>query len=421
MFVELGLAIAGTYMYNYLNTADERKFKNSFREIMDSTGIKNKNDETFDIYKIEPKNYGYTCYINIPKGLSMEHLNSKINILEDNLNGIIELSKDKFEHHITMHIVSKDIAKFKFAPVKCPSYKLWIGKDFKGQDYFLDLNKDPHILIAGVTGTGKSFLLASVLTNLIYNSNKDVEIYLSQIVKGEIGAFSNCIPVKFTSYTLEEVAYTLSKVCEILDKRAEMFSSNGIKNITQWNKHFKSRKMKRIVYVLEELSFFMEDEYIWNWILKIAKAGRSVGIHLISCVQRSTATNLPPDLKSQMTRITFRQKSIIDSINIINTDQARKLKERECIVDANSDTTLVKAPWVDEDYILLNKYVPEINIPGQNPIEVTNIVKENGQILMIEAPTIIDVPTEDIKPVQEKRKRKGVISLQEVENANREG
>lgn len=40
---------------------------------------------------------------------------------------------------------------------------------------------------------------------------------------------------------------------------------------------------------------------------------------------------------------------------------------------------------------------------------------------MIEAPTIIDVPTEDIKPVQEKRKRKGVISLQEVENANREG
>lgn len=69
MFVELRLAIAGTYMYNYLNTSDERKFKNSFIGIMNATGIKNKNDETLDIYKIEPK------------GLSMEHLNSKINIL----------------------------------------------------------------------------------------------------------------------------------------------------------------------------------------------------------------------------------------------------------------------------------------------------------------------------------------------------
>lgn len=87
-------------------------------------------------------------------------------------------------------------------------------------------------------------MLASILTNLIYNLNKDVEIYLSQIVKGKIGAFLNCIPVKFTSYTLEEVAYTFSKVCGILDKRAEMFSSNGIKNITQWNKHFPRRKMK---------------------------------------------------------------------------------------------------------------------------------------------------------------------------------
>lgn len=159
---------------------------------------------------------------------------------------------------------------------------------------------------------------------------------------------------------------------------------------------------------------------LWSYVLRIAKAGRSVGIHLISCVQRSTATNLPPDLKSQVARISFRQKSIIDSINIINTDQARKLKERECIVNAKSDTTLVKVPWVDEDYILLNKYVPEINISGQNPIEVTNIVKEDDQILMIEAPTIIDVPEKDIKPVQEKRKRKGVISLEEIKNANRE-
>ena len=53
MFVEIGLAKAGTYMYNNLNTADERKFKNDFNEIMNATGIRNRQDETFSIYKLE--------------------------------------------------------------------------------------------------------------------------------------------------------------------------------------------------------------------------------------------------------------------------------------------------------------------------------------------------------------------------------
>ncbi|NFS12592.1 hypothetical protein FDE77_15325 [Clostridium botulinum] len=431
MFVELGLAIAGTYMYNYLNTADERKFKNSFREIMDSTGIKNKNDETFDIYKIEPKNYGYTCYINIPKGLSMEHLNSKINILEDNLNGIIEVEKDKFESHITMRIVNKDIAKFKFAPVKCPNYKLYIGKDFKGQNYFINLNKDAHILLGGATGTGKSFLLASILANLIYNSSKCIDMYMLQICKSEISAFENCNCVKASAYTISDCLKYVRKLCTILDERSELFKEHGIRNLTQWNTHFKNNKMKRVICVIEEISFFIDQLDIWEGIMMIAKAGRSVGIHIISCVQRSTATNIPPDLKSQMTRISFRQKSVIDSNNIINTSDAIKLKERECIVDGNSDYIMIKTPWIDEDYILLNKYVPDIKIPNEEEKkEIINIKKENNNIYMIEEPTIINIEEHEVevlgkhgnttdKPQEKQKNRKGVISLEEFKNANR--
>ncbi len=431
MFVELGLAIAGTYMYNYLNTADERKFKNSFREIMDSTGIKNKNDETFDIYKIEPKNYGYTCYINIPKGLSMEHLNSKINILEDNLNGIIEVEKDKFESHITMRIVNKDIVKFKFAPVKCPNYKLYIGKDFKGQNYFINLNKDAHILLGGATGTGKSFLLASILANLIYNSSKCIDMYMLQICKSEISAFENCNCVKASAYTISDCLKYVRKLCTILDERSELFKEHGIRNLTQWNTHFKNNKMKRVICVIEEISFFIDQLDIWEGIMMIAKAGRSVGIHIISCVQRSTATNIPPDLKSQMTRISFRQKSVIDSNNIINTSDAIKLKERECIVDGNSDYIMIKTPWIDEDYILLNKYVPDIKIPNEEEKkEIINIKKENNNIYMIEEPTIINIEEHEVevlgkhgnttdKPQEKQKNRKGVISLEEFKNANR--
>lgn len=416
MIVELAIASGITYVWNYINNRNEIKFKDKFTDIMKETGIKNKGEQTFKVYKIIPVSYGYKACIKIPSGLSLEHLNSKLNILEDNLNGIIELEKDKFKPHITMRIVDKDIDMFKFQPVKCPSHKIYIGKDFKGQDYFLDLNKDPHVLIGGTTGTGKSFLLASILTNLMYNSSKDIEIYLSQIVKGEIGAFAECQPVKFVAYNMVEVLISLNKVCEMLDKRSELFNKHGIKNIAQWNKHFPTRHMKRIIYVLEELSFFINTN-VWDYVLEIVKAGRSVGIHCLGLLQRSTATNLPPDVKAQMTRITFRQKSSIDSTNIINCPDAKELKERECLVDSNNGLVRIKVPWIDEDYVLLNKYVNEIRVPtDEEKQEVTNIIKEDDKVLLIEEPTIIDVEEEDIKPVVKKKQRKGVIDLSEVDN-----
>ena len=152
MITELALLSIGMYTYNYLNTIDQRKLKHNFNSIMQGIGIQNKNEETFSIYKTSPTSYGYVCYINIPKGLSTEHLNSKLNILEDNLNGIIDLDKDKFKPYITMRIVDKDIDKFLYEPVKCPSNLLYIGKDFTGKNYFVDLTKDSQILIAGLLG-----------------------------------------------------------------------------------------------------------------------------------------------------------------------------------------------------------------------------------------------------------------------------
>jgi len=442
MITELALLSIGMYTYNYLNTIDERKLKHNFNLIMQGTGIKNKEEETFKISKITPTSYGYITYINIPKGLSTEHLNSKLNILEDNLNGIIDLDKDKFQPSITMRIVDKDIDKFPYEPVKCPSNMLYIGKDFTGKNYFIDLTKDSQILIAGVTGCGKSFLVASVLTNLIYNYPKDIEIYLSQIVKGDIGCFSNCNSVKFVAYNITEVMISLNKVCKILDERSKLLMDNGIRNITQWNNHFKPRRMKRIIYILEELSFFMEEDCVWGMILKIIKAGRSVGIHIIGVLQRSTADNINTTVKSQMTRISFRQKSAIDSNNIINTTDAVKLKERECIIDGNASYVMVKTPYIDEDFVLLHKYVPEIKIPNSptqsdeednsndknpNNIEIVNINNETNQMLTLEEHIIVDVDVDvDSKYIKEannknnpKRKFKtGVMSMEEFERCS---
>lgn len=433
MFTELGLAVLGTYAYNYLNTADERKFKNNFSEVMIKTGIKNKEDETFKIYKTENTSYGYICYLKNVKGLSIEHLEDKLNIIEGNLNGIVQFQKDRFKDYIQMWIVNQDISTFKFEPVKTKEYELYIGKDFKGQNYLINLNKDSHLLIGGVTGCGKSFLLACILTNLIYNSSKSIEIFLLQICKSEISAFENCSCIEYVAYDVAQCIIGLNKLIKELDRRSELFKKYGIRNITQWNQHRKDKYMKRIIIAIEEISFFMDcgNIEVWESILKLSKAGRSCGLHIISALQRSTSTNLNTDVKSQMTRISFRQKSSIDSTNIINTPEAKNLKERECIIDVNSDYSMIKTAWVDEDYVLLHKYIPEIKIPTQEEKqEIINVKKINNKIYSIEQPKVIDIEESDVielskhgvtEDPKKNKPHKGVISLEDFKNANKKG
>ncbi|MDU1068156.1 FtsK/SpoIIIE domain-containing protein [Clostridium sp.] len=427
MIVELGLAIAGTYAWNYLNAKDERKLKNKFENIMIKSGVKNREDETFKIFKLEKTSYGYVTYISNTEGLSLEHINSKLNIIEDNLNAIITIEKDRFKDYIKMYIVNRDISTFKFKPVKTDPHELYIGKDYKGQDYLLDVNKDAHILIGGATGTGKTFLLSGILTNLIYNSKEKIEIYLLQIAKSELSAFEDCSCVVNSSFTEQACEKALNSLLETIQDRSSTFRIYGIKNIKQWNKHHTSDYMKRIYVVIEEISFFIHREDLFGKICDISKVGRSVGVHIISCVQRSTATNIPPDLKSQMTRITFRQKSSIDSTNIINTPDAKSLKERECIVDGNSDYIQIKTAWIDEDYILLNKYVQDIKIPTkEKKQEILKVKKIKDKIIIEEEPEIIDVPEEDVTIAEcckseQLDNHSGIISLEGFKNAKRKG
>ena len=183
MIVELGLIVLGGYMWHLYKTIDKRELINDFNKSMEGIGLYNKNKETFKLYGLEEKKYGWRGNIFIPKGLSFEHLNSKKNILEDNLNSIIEIEKDNFKDYINIYIINRDVNKYEFKPVKSKPYEIYIGKDFQLKDFKLNTRKDCHILIGGVTGTGKTFLLASILTNLIYNSSDKIEIYAITILK----------------------------------------------------------------------------------------------------------------------------------------------------------------------------------------------------------------------------------------------
>ena len=350
-----------------------KRKKEKFENLMLSMGMAK-------FYLIEDKKIpnGHILKIGIPPTSSYKKFEEKKEQLQDHFKGIVEMEKIRFTSMIQMKVITKDIGNYIYEPVRPDKYyKLYIAKTFDTENFFVDLNKDAHMLIAGVTGTGKSYLLAIMLTNILYYYPKAFEVYLCQTAKKDIDYIKNCKGIKASLYTADETALVLEKAINEINKRAEMFANVGARGLDHYNKVTDS-KIKRKLFIFDEISLYMADETdteeeaaaknkVWKQIWKIVKLGREVGIHFIGLTQRTTVANLGGngEIKSQLCRITFRQAQKIDSNNCIDTDLATTLRDRECYVLSTEGLTLVKVPSIDKEMTILNKYLPEIKVANK--------------------------------------------------------
>lgn len=452
MLFEMGVVGGGYYVYKktkeYIKDRDLREMKEIFRDIMLKAGVHNhieqqntnsktkqpSKKETYSIYNIKRMKYGYFALIKIPNGLDYAKLESLKDIIQDNMKCLIEFDKDRYSNLVKTKFIYSPQDDKDFAPVKTKCHEIFLGYLVDGTPYKINLNKDPHVLIAGKTGTGKSFLLASILTNIIYNNAKEIEIYLFQIMKGEIDVFRKCPSVKFTSDNEEEILIVLEKLYKKIHERSKKFAKYGIKNITQWNQHFNKKKIKRIIIGVEEISFFMnrandknedkEKDPYFKYFTGIVKAGRSVGIHFICLTQRTTAKNLGGDgeLKSQMCVLTGQQKTKKDSENAIDVGDASSLRKQEYIANSNDGYIWFRTPNIDEDYNILQSYVKEIVTPNNiEQEEDDNKQNKDNNVLICTKSEWIPFEeynkqkqigiSDNVMPSLVAKKRKGVIPL----------
>lgn len=438
MITELLIIGATTYAYRKrkYNAAHkgEQEIIGKFKAAMIGAGEKthDENGSTFEIVDIESKSYGYRAKVQIPFGKSYEKLENLLPVIKTNLSSICELSMGELDTYATLKIINNPINDKEFEPINTNDHMIPLGYKLDGSKYSIDLNKDSQILIAGMTGTGKSFLFAAIMTQLIYHHAKDYDIYLFQKMKGEIDIFKDCPAVKFTSDDPDIILIMLQKLAGAIHKKSKMFAEHGVKNITQWNKHYQNRKMKRIIIGVEEISFFMDSESpFFEYFTQIVKAGRSVGMHFIGLTQRTTSANLGGngELKSQLTVITARQRSKDDSKNAIDIPDAAELGDKEFIASGNEGYVRFKACNIDEDYNILNKYVPEIKVPVKSKGEIKEkpVIKGGWHIPTAEEwknikdtiPEVTYIREEKTVPAglmqaPKRNKKNGVISLSEV-------
>ena len=205
-----------------------------------------------------------------------------------------------------------------------------IGKDISGQAVVGALDKMPHLLVAGQTGSGKSVMINALLTSLLYrNSPADLKLILVDPKQVEMAPYED-IPHLLTPVITEpeKCISALKWAVAEMERRYGELANAKKRNIAEYNDIMKEKGMPYIVIVIDELAdlMMMAARDVEALIVRIAQKARAVGIHLVLATQRPSVDVITGLIKANVpARIAFTVASQVDSRTIIDGVGAEKL------------------------------------------------------------------------------------------------
>ncbi|MBN1930235.1 MAG: DNA translocase FtsK 4TM domain-containing protein [Desulfobacterales bacterium] len=217
-----------------------------------------------------------------------------------------------------------------------------LGKDIVGNPVVADLDKMPHLLIAGATGTGKSVALNTMICSLLYKSNPDdVKLIMVDPKRIELSMYDG-IPHLITPVVtdVKKATNALFWAVREMERRYEKLSEQKARNINQYNEKLSKRKrddtednvgpekLPYIVIIIDELADLMmvASRDVEVALTRLAQMARAAGIHLILATQRPSVDVLTGIIKANFpTRLTFQVSSKTDSRTIIDMNGAENL------------------------------------------------------------------------------------------------
>ena len=216
-----------------------------------------------------------------------------------------------------------------------------LGKDIEGNCQTLEINKMPHLLVAGSTGSGKSVCINSILASILMRTRPDeVKLVLVDPKKVELSGY-NGVPHLMTPVVTDpkKANVILQKIVAIMEDRYETFEQKGVKNIESYNEYLKKKSsskddddtfkpMPYIVVIIDELADLMlvAAKEVEDSVLRITQMARAAGIHLIVATQRPSTDVITGLVKANIpSRLSFAVSSGIDSRTILDMTGAEKL------------------------------------------------------------------------------------------------
>ena len=282
-----------------------------------------------------------------------------------------------------------------------------VGKDISGQSVVSDLNKMPHLLIAGQTGSGKSVMINTLLTSLLYrNSPSEMKLILVDPKQVEMMPYQD-IPHLITP-VINEPEKTISALkwaVNEMERRYKLLSEHKVRDIKSYNNMIRKGRTKivvqdeeghqqehengampYIVIVIDELAdlMMMAARDVEALIVRLAQKARAVGIHLVLATQRPSVDVITGLIKANIpARIAFTVASQVDSRTILDQIGAEKLLgQGDMLMQTASmpKPRRIQGAWVtDDEVIKITDYLRMQSPPQYNDEVVSQPVQLNGK------------------------------------------
>lgn len=225
-----------------------------------------------------------------------------------------------------------------------PNSKLLIGlgRDITGESVLAELNKMPHLLVAGATGSGKSVCINGIITSILMRAKPhEVKMMMIDPKMVELNVY-NGVPHLLAPVVTDakKASQALKKVVSEMERRYELFSHSGTRNIEGYNDYVKRHNAEEdgqqpllpyIVVIVDELADLMmvASSDVEDAITRLAQMARAAGIHLIIATQRPSVDVITGVIKANIpSRIAFAVSSATDSRTILDMGGAEKLLGR---------------------------------------------------------------------------------------------
>lgn len=259
-----------------------------------------------------------------------------------------------------------------------------LGITVRNEPFFLDLEKMPHLLIAGATGMGKSVGLNAIIASLIYTKHpSELKFVMVDPKKVELSLYTK-IEKQFLAMLpdgdeaiitdTKKVVTTLKSLCIEMDSRYDLLKLADVRKISEYNEKFLSRRLNPakghmflpyIVVIVDEFADLLmtAGREVEEPIARLAQKARAVGIHLVIATQRPTTDIITGTIKANFnSRIAFKVNAMVDSKTILDQTGANRLIGRGDMLVSypGADLTRVQCALIDTEEIKrLTQFVSE--------------------------------------------------------------
>jgi DNA segregation ATPase FtsK/SpoIIIE, S-DNA-T family len=257
-----------------------------------------------------------------------------------------------------------------------------MGRDTASKPMIVDIDRMPHGLIAGTTGSGKSVMMNAIIASLLFrNSPDELKLILIDPKRVEMSSY-NGIPHLLTPVITEpeKIVSALKWAMAEMDRRYKLFQQVGVRNITGYNEMSGFQALPYIVIMIDELADLMmfAPVEVEDAITRIAQLARATGIHLIVATQRPSVDVITGLIKANIPcRMAFNVSSMMDSRVILDTGGAEKLLGRGDMLflppDASKPVRIQGVFVQDGEINNLIKFLKDTGIAPQYTAEITEM------------------------------------------------